>query len=151
MTRPPFPMSLPPFSPWTRRRPLIEWIGHLCSLPCPGWASVHLFFTGSVCFILVFRAVLMSMVICLLYLSFLVVFAKAVLCPPCCMCWFRKSLLLIFEPIHVSQAFLSLGLRRPFRPFHSTQMIHHSSLTPMLPFWLFLTRTPGSTQHLDQN
>ena len=100
-----------------------------------------------VCFIQVFRVVLMSMVICLLPLSFLVVFAEAVLCLPCCMCWFRKSLLLIFKPIHVSQAFLSLGL---FRPFHSKPMIHHSSLTPMMPFWLFLTRTPGS-RHLDQS
>ena len=66
----------------------------ICSLPCPRWASVHLFLTWSVCFIQVFRVVLMSMVICLLSLSFLVVFAKAVLCLPCCMCWFRKSLLL---------------------------------------------------------
>ena len=61
---------------------------------------------------------------CPLSLSFLVVFAKAVLFLPCCMCWFRKSLLLIFEPIHVSQAFLSLGLRRPFRPFSNTLMIY---------------------------
>ena len=54
----------------------IEWIGHLCSLPCLRWASVHPFFTGSVCFIQVFRVVFMSMVICLLSLSFLVVFAR---------------------------------------------------------------------------
>ena len=38
--------------------------------------------------------------------------------------------MLIFEPIHVSQAFLSLGLRRPFRPVLNTLMIHHSLLTP---------------------
>ena len=46
-----------------QERPLIEWIGHLCWLPCPRWASVHLFFTGFACFIQVFRVVLMSMVI----------------------------------------------------------------------------------------
>mgnify|MGYP006964515578 CR=1 FL=1 len=123
-------MSLPPFFPYTRRRPLIEWIVHLFSLPCTRWVSVHPFFTGSVCFVQVLRVVLMSMVICPLSLSFLLVFPKVVLCPPCCICRSRKSLVLIFEPIHVSQAFLSLGLRRPFRPVLNTLMIHHSLLTP---------------------
>ena len=79
-------------------------------------------------------------------LSFLVVFAKIVLCLPCCMMCFRKFL--IFEPIHVSQTFLFLGLRRPVRPFLNTLMIHHPLLTPIM---LCLTSTPGSRQHLEQS
>ena len=77
----------------------VDWSFMLATLSRMGFGPsflhwVHLFYTG-----------VQSCVNAngLLFLSFLVVFAKAVLCLPCCMCWFRKFLLLTFEPIHVSQ------------------------------------------------
>ena len=151
LTTQPCPMSPPPFSPWIKIRPLIEWIGHLCSLLCPRWASVHPFFVGSICFTLVFRVVSRSMVICPPSLSFLLVFAKAVLCLLCYMFWSLKFLVLIFESIHVSQASLSLGPGCLSHPSLSTPMIHRSLSTPMMPFWLCSTRPPSSRQHLGQS
>ena len=56
-TMPACPTPLLPFFSWTRKRPLIEWIGSSCSLPCLKWASVHPFFAGSVCCIQVSRVV----------------------------------------------------------------------------------------------
>ena len=115
------------------KRSLIEWIGHLCWLPCPRWASVHPFFTGFVCFIQVFRVVLMSMVID--FVPFLCPFS-----------WCSQRLSSF--SLVVCAGFGSQALLSPISHYADDISL---SLTPMMPFWLRLTRTPDSRQHLDQS
>ena len=43
------------------------------------------------------------------------------------------------------------GSQTPLSPISQYADDTHSLLTPMMPFWLCLTRTPGSRQHLDQS
>ena len=67
---------------------MIGWIGVSCALLCLKWALVLLSFVGLICFILRFRVLLLSMVICRAFFLYLVGFLKVVLYLLCCMFWF---------------------------------------------------------------
>ena len=59
-----------------------EWIGTLCHLLLVSWISASLLLAGFVSFKLVFKVLSMSMAIFHLSFPCLVIFVKAVLCPP---------------------------------------------------------------------
>ena len=123
---------------WIRKRPLIEWIGLLCMPLSVEWGLALPFFSGSTCFILAFKVLLMSMVICLLSFLCLVVYVRSALCLLFCMFLLLKCSRVTIVPIHVLKAFVSPDNLMLYHLFRSMLTTHRLSCVLMLLFVLVL-------------